>query len=79
MQHTITIPNGHITYSTTDAVFMTLDGKPVAMEFHKYLGPAFTLDRGEDGFTYMPNEGTEEWDNLWRQFNGWHSAKANKL
>jgi len=72
MQHTVILNNAIVHCSTVDAVFRSLDGRPIAMEFHRFCGPSFAID-GED-FSYMPTEGSKEWDSLWSQFDGWLSA-----
>ena len=71
MQHTMMFNNARVHYSTVDAVFRALDGRPISMEFHRYCGPMFFTREGDD---YMPEEDTPEWDNLWHQFNGWNAA-----
>jgi hypothetical protein len=58
--------------STVDAVFRDSEGRPVAMEFHPYCGPAF-LDRDEE--PVYPDEG----DSLWDQFDGWWEAKGKAI
>lgn len=72
--HALHFGTGILHYSTVDAVFRTLDGRPVAMEFHRYLGPFFSLEDGDGG--WLPDVGTPEWDHLWDQFNGWWRAKG---
>lgn len=64
--------------STTDAVFRTLDNKPVTMEFHPYCGPAFFL-ANDDTQDWMPDHPSPEWDNLWHQFEGWWEAKGKEI
>ena len=75
-QHTEIFDGAIVHFSTTDAVFRTLNKKPIMMEFHRYLGPQFSLD-GED-WSYMPDEDSLEWDNLWEQFAGWDKARIKK-
>lgn len=53
-------------YSTVDAVFRLDDGTPVAMEFHRILGPSFWVNEEE----YFPDEDSE----IWLQFQGWWAA-----
>ena len=77
MQHAIYHTNGVIHYSTTDAVFRTLDGKPIIMEFHRYCGPSFSLD-GDD-WNFMPDEDSKEWVSMWKQFDGWMNAKGKEI
>ena len=77
MIHLMQIGNAFVHYSTIDAVFRTLDGKPISMDFHNYLGPFFSLYDGDGG--WMPEEDTPEWDNLWRQFYGWWDAKGKDI
>ena len=73
--HAITIQTGRyraiVHYSTVDAVFRLDDGTPVAMEFHRMLGPTFW--QGED--EYFPEEDSE----IWVQFSGWWEAKGKEL
>lgn len=73
-QHYMRIPGGVVHYSTTDAVFRTLDGSPITMEFHHFCGPLFSMKDGDGG--WLPDEKTPEWDNLWRQFDGWWKSKG---
>lgn len=75
-QHATFFSNGVIHYSTKDAVFRTINDKPVSMEFHRYCGPCFELD-GDYG--WLPEEGSKEWGNLWRQFDGWMNAKGHLI
>lgn len=79
MQHTISLGNGILHYSTTDAVFKTLDGKGITMEFHHYCGPMFDTEFGDGGFVYMPEEDSPEWNHLWKQFYGWWEAKGKGI
>lgn len=58
--------------STCDAVFTTIDGQKVRMEFHPYCGPAFFI--GEQDIYHT--EDTPYWDHIWNQFNGWWKAKG---
>ena len=74
--HMMRMANGFVHYSTTDAIFRTIDGRPVVMEFHRFCGPMFSLEDNDGG--WMPDEGSEEWDNLWPQFDGWWNAKGKK-
>lgn len=75
MQHTLRIPNGLLHYSTSDAVFRDMRGKPVTMEFHRYCGPFFFI--GEDE-PYFPDVETPEGKFIWDQFDGWWEAKGKK-
>jgi len=76
--HGMFVNNMHISYMTKDAVFRTLDNQPIVLEFHRYCGPMFTIDDNDPG-GFMPKEGTPEWDDLWRQFDGWWSAKGKAI
>lgn len=73
MQHAIHFQNGIVHYSTTDAVFRDVDGTPVTMEFHSYLGPFFSRNNWNDG-GFIPEEDSP----LWKQFYGWWNAKGKK-
>ena len=75
-QYSAHFDNGIIHYSTKDAVFRTLDGRPVSMEFHRYCGPFFEVG-GDDG--WLPISDSHEWHNLWKQFDGWMAAKGSEL
>lgn len=79
MQHAARFKGGIVHYSTTDAIFRTLDGRPIAMEFHAFCGPFFSLEENDGG--WLPEEDTEEWENLWDQFYGWakHKLKNGKV
>ena len=69
--------NGILHVSTTDAIFRTLDGKPIAMEFHHYCGPSFFLK--DDTSDWIPEIDSDEWHNLWQQFYGWWDAKGKAI
>jgi len=76
MQHTARVLGAIVHYSTTDAVFRAIDGRPIAMEFHRYCGPFFSIEF--DDWNYMPKEDSPEWDSLWNQFYGWWEAKGRR-
>jgi hypothetical protein len=67
-----------MTCSTDYAVFRTLSGEPIVMQFHKYLGPIFSLGHNYTQ-SYMPEYNGEEWNHLWKQFGGWMDAKGGKM
>lgn len=78
MRHVIELEGGgRIHYSTIDAVFRSLEGKPIAMEFHHYCGPFFSIEM--DDFNWLPEEDSPEWDHLWDQFQGWWDAKGRSI
>lgn len=76
MQHSMRIPNGILHYSSTDAIFRSLEGSPIAMEFHHYCGPAFFSKEEE---AYYPEGDTPEGSFLWDQFDGWWKAKGKDI
>ena len=78
MQHSAFFNGGVVHYSTTDAVFRTLDGRPIAMEFHRFCGPMFNIDKIDNDWAWLPEEDSEEWVNLWRQFDGWYKQSRYK-
>ena len=65
---------GIVHISTVDAIFRDLDRRPISMEFHPYLGPSFFKKNAES--EWIPDYPSKEWDNLWRQFEGWWDAKG---
>jgi hypothetical protein len=58
-------------FSTFDAKFKHC-GRTVMMSFHHYCGPMFEYTDEEELF---PDD-SAEYDDLWRQFNGWWEAKG---
>ena len=77
MQHTIVMQSGaRVHYNSVDAIFRTLEGLPIALEFHYFCGPMF-LDK-EDEY-WLPEENTLEWYNLWSQYEGWWKAKGQYI
>jgi len=76
-QHAMRFDGGIVHYGTNDAIFRSVEGRPIAMEFHRYCGPFFSLEENDGG--YMPDQDTPEWTNLWNQFDGWWNAKGKRL
>jgi hypothetical protein len=76
-QYTYKQPGMILTYSSNDAIFRKLDCTPIAMEYHKFLGPFFSLTYDDGG--WLPEVDTPEWDHLWNQFDGWWEAKGKHL
>lgn len=77
-QHTLVLGDGtRIHYGSNDAVFRSLDGKPVIMEFHHFCGPMFTIEDDDEG-GFIPDNDTPEGKHIWDQFDGWWEAKGKK-
>lgn len=77
-QHTERLPNGFITYSTVDAVFM-FEGKKTFMEVHHYCGPTFyTLDENECEVWLEPDD-TIRWKDLWKVYTDWDNIPEYDL
>ena len=73
-QHTVSIPNGKVTFSSVDLEFL-FEGKETYMEMHRYCGPSFyTLDEDEMEVWLEPDD-SPRWDSLWEEFQKWDDAR----
>ena len=74
---TTVFKGGRVHSHLPDAKFKW-QGKSVVMTFHEFCGPIFEVVTPQGLEAIMPTD-EKEFDDLWKQFEGWWKVKGKKF